>query len=80
MAKPVKWTETWTGLTLWAVPERPRPKWLEGICRCIAGEFADTTVVLFRDTAALRRTLKEDVRPESIKRVRVTVTVEELEP
>jgi hypothetical protein len=65
---------------LWDVPTRPNPKWEGMILDTIACQVAVCDVYpVMRDTALLREALATDVRKSSLKRVRVTITVEELE-
>lgn len=81
MSKPVRWTETWTGIMLWDVPTRPRPKWVpcEGPFTGMGAEVALMDLhSLLRDTPAFRKQLVSEVRAEHIKRVKVTITVEEV--
>jgi hypothetical protein len=81
MSKPVRWTETWPGIMLWDVPRRPRPKWVpcDGAFVGMGAEVALMEVhPLLRDTPAFRKRLGSEVRAEHIKRVKVTVTVEEV--
>lgn len=77
MSKPVRWTETWEGLLAWHVLKRPRPKWEDGILRGLACQWSPN-IRVFRDTPSFRDTLVADVRSGRLKRVKVTITVEEV--
>lgn len=84
MSKPVRWTERWEGLMMRAVTPLPWPKWWPSSnfpFEVVDNDAKFANIVLNRvwaDTPAFHRALEREIGAEHIKRVRVTITVEEV--